>query len=237
MAQIQSVTNVTGEAVILKNISESEAEKNALDDAKSNAIKRVVGETIIAKSTLRTDDNDQVYNEFLKIESQGNIISYDIVDQTIKTDELGNRKILVTIDAKVKKYETKKDPSFLITIQGVEEVYKNGEVLDVIIIPNKEGFLKVFMFDKKEAFMLFPNSFDDNKLFQEKNEHSLFQYSQMTMVKSNHLKEESGYLLFVFTKKDVPFTEYVSYDNILSWIYGMEPDQRFVELREYRITD
>jgi hypothetical protein len=56
-------------------------------------------------------------------------------------------------------------------------------------------------------------------------------------VLSTDKQTEYNHLIFVYTKQNVPFYKPINYQNIISWIYAISPDQRVVKYYGFVITN
>ena len=54
---------------------------------------------------------------------------------------------------------------------------------------------------------------------------------------STELARERNYLIFVFTKENIPFKIKPTYKNILSWIYSITPEKRKVQFFDFVIVN
>jgi len=119
------VFNVSGQAFINELLTPKQAKELALNDAKSNALRKAgIGEYIRSNNTLLSTSVGDKYDEYINTEQQsqleGNILEYTIIKDT---QFINNEKLLVvsvTIDATVIKYETKPDVNFDVRLFGVK---------------------------------------------------------------------------------------------------------------------
>ena len=234
------VRKIEGEYIISQDITLKEAKEKAFEDAKKKALREAgISENISSTNVLATnaaEDFEQTFNEFSSVEINGRVVEWEILSEDRHEDEFGNLIQKVVINAVVVKYETEKDPSFNIKIEGIEDYYKEGTNLNFSFLPYKPGYLKLFYFDENlKCDMIFPNLYEKNRIF-----HALdavhFPISNMIEYEMVTEKEkEVNHMVFVYTKKNIPFTEKITYKNLLKWLYMVPPEQRVVKYFTYVI--
>jgi hypothetical protein len=243
----QEVRGAAGRWVIA-NISPEQAREKALEEAKKEALKMAgIEEHIKDTRTLAVldanDRNTQVFNAFSSIELRGAVTDYTIVKDDVEKSSLdGKLYAVVVIDATVKKYHTTADPEFKIAVSGLRpNGYRNGDPITFAVMPNKAGFLKIFLFDYADGTtLLFPNSYEPNRMLAAKKAATFPVNADILdyiATKENaDTDTESNVLLFVYTKTDIPFYGDITYPRILGWVNAMEPDVREVVVRQTLIT-
>jgi hypothetical protein len=241
----QEIKGATGRWVIA-NITPEQAKEKAIEEAKKEALKMAgFEEQIKASDVLATldanDKNTQVFNSFSSIELQGAVTGYTIVKHDEEKNAIdGKLYAVVVINATVKKYHTKADPEFKIAVGGLRSNgYKHGEPITFSVLPNKDGYLKVFLFENTDvASVVFPNDYEPNRRFRAK-EKIVFPTGDIdyTAEKSSTENLEHNMLLFVYTKSDVPFYGAATYPRVLGWVNGMEPNEREVIVENVLITE
>ena len=251
------VNDVKGECII-SNITPEQAKQKAIQEAKHEALRLAgVSENVGTTSVLKTkEDKDgfkQLFDEISSVEINGEVLSYSITKENKRINEFNNIVIEVTIDAEVIKYDKKKDLSFDVVTQGIEEYYKNEQVLAFDFTPSADGYLKIFNINDTENIIMYPyfdlsnNRLNDvpDRLFK-KNEKIRFPINKLFgnpdtketgYILSTEKQTESNHLVFVYTKQNIPFYKSVNYQNIISWIYSISPDQRVVKYYGFLITN
>ncbi len=229
------------------NITPEQARENALEEAKKDALRKAgVPESIKAVRTLSTveaaGENRDLYSQFASIEMQGAVTNYSIIrDEQLKEPLDGQFYAVVTINATVKKYHSVADPEFKINVQGLRSNgYKDGEKITFSVHPNKEGYLKIFLFETMDtATQVFPNNYErDRRLNAKETLHfPTVDGINYTAEKSTTATQEHNLLLFVYTKADMPFYGATTRERVLSWINNMEPDGREVVIAPLLITE
>lgn len=237
-AETVRVEKVIGECT-LANITPEQAKACAVERAKQTALERAgVEQSVKATTTLMTEENSQGFSDaftsFSSVEMRGGIVEYELFD-------LGVVKIYdthvyrVAINATVKKYTNFPDPYFQINVSGLQRSYQNDKPITFSVTPMLPGYLKIFLFENTEqASLVYPNAYEVNRPFGGSEErffptNPIMEYAAE---KKSGSRSEHNYLVFVYTKKDIPFLKEPTYENILSWIYAMEPDQRTVKFED-----
>jgi hypothetical protein len=237
------VKNAKGEWSI-SNITPEQAYDKALVEAKFEALRMAgIDESINAINSLFSTDKGSDYTGISSIELGGEVVDFTIVDRKIEQQRTGSTDILtatVTIDAVVRKYKKKRDTSFQIRVNGIESSYKEGDQLTFSFTPHKEGYLKIFAFeDDYNGYVLYPNEYEKNERFQAGivvrfPVSKEFVY-ELTKVSSK--AAENNFLIFVYTKNDIPFFESdVNYHSVLNWIAKISPDERVENRNLFQIT-
>lgn len=236
-----TVKQVRGEYPLLRNITYEEAYRKALNEAKEKALREAAGEYLASTEVLQTHNEWQIFNSYTLSQALGGITQYKITDQgTYKSRQQESElTVFVVIDAKVKKYDTKIDPSFTLKIDGLQKVYGRGEKMRFSVQPYQDGYLRIFLFeDWQHASQIFPNSFDPDNRLSAGQPMELPQKSSFYMTKAETGEPvETNHLVFVFTKRDIPFPSIPTYDNVNNWINGIELSERFVAYYPIHIQD
>jgi hypothetical protein len=231
------------------NITPEQARELAIEEAKKEALRKAgIGERIKSTQALAEvdtyDRSTQIFNSFSSIEMNGAVTDYVIVRDEIEKNNIdGLMYAVVVLNAKVEKYKTSPDPEFKIFIDGLGNgIYKDGTPIRFTLLPNKEGFLKIFLFEDlvetAKATLVFPNHYEPNRRFAAK-ETVAFPTNEIieyTAQKSSGENMESNTLLFVYTKLDIPFFNEPEYWHILNWVNRIEPDLRDVIVKPIFIT-
>ncbi|MDR3226708.1 MAG: DUF4384 domain-containing protein [Prevotellaceae bacterium] len=240
----QEIKGVVGRWAII-NITPEQAREKAIEEAKKEALRKAgIEETIKASDILSTisstDKYWQLFSSFSSIELHGAVTDYTIIiDEQEKNSVDGKLYAVVMIDAKVKRYRTTTDSEFKIEVNGLQSNgYKNGDAINFSVTPNKEGYLKIFLFENTAASFVFPNKYEQNEKFTAKKAVQ-FPVAGIEYIaeKSTDEPMEHNLLLFVYTKSDIPFYGVVSYKNILNWVNNIEPNERDVVIEDIMITE
>ncbi len=226
-----------------------EALEEALADAKKNALlKAGVSEKLVVSNLLYVSGNEMDIEKYFhgisNTELTANILIDSIHDEKNEFDQYGNMIISVEIEAVVYAYEKPKDPAFFFDISGLKEVYYENENIAFSFKPSWNGYLTIFAFNENESFVLYPFENEEYRYLSDEKER-LFVKEVMVSFPINEaydpgysiemndpLRDEASLLLFVYTKKRVPWIdEQISLESVRSWIYQIPMDQREVVYR------
>ena len=239
----QDIKGVEGRWPIV-NITPEQAREKAIEEAKREALRRAgVTERITASDVLSTSDaNEQMLYSFSNIELNVAVTHYELTkDEQVKNSIDGRFYAVVTINATVKKYATTPDLEFKIDVQGLRSNgYRNGETIAFSVTPNKEGYLKIFLFENTDvAAQIFPNEYEHNRKLNAKEtvHFPTVRAIEYTAEKSTAKNQEHNLLLFVYTKSDIPFYGAATYRRTLGWINSIEPNEREVVIESLMITE
>ena len=225
-----------------------EALVRALADAKEEALRKAgIQENISSFSSLSVlEDNEsfkEVFNSEIFSNITGSITSLDYIKKPTKgfDAKLNCSTISFSIKAKVKKYKTKKDPSFKAKVEGIKSSYKNGQYADFNVRFYQDSYVNVFYISSKEASILYPIEGEKryaNKLYNKNNEKA-FDYIYV----ETKLSAEYGKILIVITKEYYPYIHakedesgyYTKTDveSIMQWLFSIEPNNRDEYFHEF----
>ena len=247
-AQKQVSVQASGTSVS-RDLTPKQALEEALAQAKKNAlIKAGVAENLLVSNLMFEYGNEQNVKSYFhgisNSEVSANILVDSIHDDKRWFDSYGYMNVQVEIDATVFTYGKPKDPAFFFDIEGLKEVYLDREHIRFDFMPSADGYLTIFAFNEDESYVLYPFenqeydylSDESERLF-EKEEPVSFPihpaYRNGYSIEMNDpVEDEASILLFVFTKKHIPWIdEQVSLESVRSWIYKIPMDQREILYR------
>lgn len=233
------VEQIKGKSVITGDISPNMAKIKALNDAKVNALKAAgIDETVNSYQLLFTSQAKNDYSQFfssdIQSEMQGAVKSVKVLSERIFCTNENEIVCEVLIDAVVVKYNTKPDLSFKSNIDGIKGAYNNGDNLTFSLKTTQNCNLTIFNITDNEAGVLFPNEFEKSNELKKQQNYDFPMAKIDYSLGNNQKNQETNRLIFVFTKKDVPFIkmdkqQVTTSENIFSWIYSIPPDERNVE--------
>ncbi len=226
------------------DLTPEQTKAKAIEDAKRNAlVKAGVSETVSFTDFSYKFEDNQRFNEIFQaistIQTGGEIIVDKILNETRSFNEFGNMQVDVEIEATIYHHKEKADPTFLISVEGIDEVYKNEDLLQFRITPTRDGYLKIFNVNENETSLLYPYRDSEKPQYSDKANH-LFEGGKAVQLPL-HPAFEDGYflevgipgkteefniLIFVFTKQNIPFIEKPDFNNMMKWIYAIPPDER-----------
>ena len=233
-AQNKRVRNITGRCEITRNISLSQAEQKALEDAKINAMRKAgVSERLWSVTGLINEDDGSEFNQVLSrmttLEMNGLITVRDAVYSEETID--GRRYAVATIDADIKIIDTDVDLTFQIEINGIKGIYENGDVMTFTAnIYGHDAYLKIFWFDDNGGSIIYPSELDRNMLFKKDVEYTFPVHSGIEYIMEkldNTRKVETVNFIAIATKRDIPFLEdNITFDSVVKWLYSIPADER-----------
>lgn len=233
-AQNKRVRNVTGRCEITRDLSLSQAEQKALEDAKLNAMRKAgVSERLWSVTGLINEDDgsefSQVLSRMTTLEVNG-LITVKEVNYSEETID-GRRYAVATIDADVKIVDTEVDLTFQMEVDGLKNVYGNGEAMSFkVCIYGHDAYLTIFWFGDNGGSLIYPSEFDSRMQFRKNAEYTFplnqgIEYVMEKLDKSH--KMETINFIAVATKRDIPFLEKdITFDSVLKWLYSIPADER-----------
>lgn len=237
-------TVVAKGSFISSDLTPEQTRSKAIEDAKRNALlKAGVSETVsFTDFSYKFEDNErfnEIFQAISTIQTGGEIIVDKILNESKTFNEYGNMVVEVEIEATVYRHKQKADPTFLISVEGIDEVYKNEDLLQFQFTPTQDGYLKIFNITEDETSVLYPYHDEDNpqynddpdRLFTKRQSvqlplHPAYSDGYFLEVDTPGKTEEFNILIFVFTKQNIPFIEKPTFNNIMTWIYAIPPDER-----------
>ena len=241
------VTNIVGESYVQGDVSPKQAKKEALNEAKIEALRKAgVGESISAQQLLfRSEvkgDFSDFFNSSSQIEIKGAVKDYKIISERMYCKDSLVVVYEVVIDATVIKYSKTTDSSFDVDIQGIKSVYEPNKMLKFSLKSTQSCFLTIFNITDEEAYVLYPNSYEKASQLQKLGVYQFPTGKLNYKLTNTSGKAETNRLIFVFTKKPVTYikmneNQVTTVENVFSWIYSMSPDQRKLAYHSYFITN
>ncbi len=249
----KAIKGVTGTAFLTEHKTLYQAQTEALANAKQKAmVEAGLIENVQYVQLMLTEDTEtsfeQSFSEVILNEMRGGISDYEMVgDYKNSIDEFGNIQVSVTINAQVVRYKTDVDPGFMAKISNLKSVYSGGETLQFAVKNSKDAYLKVFLLESDQSgSIIYPlNSVHkDTLLHAGKIYQAPFSEFIDYYLDANESKEVY-HLVVVLTKENVPYIlaeeDEGSYNtlttvkDILSWIYKIEPSQRWVGYYNFNV--
>ena len=131
-AQNKRVRNITGRCEVTRDISLAQAEERALEDAKINAMRKAgVPERLWSVTGLINEDDGSEFSQVLSRMTTLEVNGLITVKEVDYSEEMidGRRYAVATIDADVKIVDTEVDLTFQMEVDGLKNVYGNGEAM------------------------------------------------------------------------------------------------------------
>ncbi len=226
------LTNISATATGSATQTPAQVKQMAIDKAKIEALKQAgIEENINSYSDYFRSENENKMSELfvsdILSDIRGSVKDVAEVSSQMSFTNEGNIKVDVTINCTVVKYDVTRDLTFDIKVDGINMMYKEGDLFTFKITPYGDGYLRVFMF-ATEAFVLFPNSYE--KSFQMKaNETYEFPQKVTLTLDAGGKKRETNRLVMVYLKQDIPYTGETDYKQITDWIMTIPPDERVIK--------
>lgn len=233
-SQNKKVRNVTGRCEITRDLSLSQAEQKALEDAKLNAMRKAgVSERLWSVTGLINEDDGSEFSQVLSRMTTLEVNGLITVKEVNYSEEMidGRRYAVATIDADVKIVDTEVDLTFQMEVDGLKNVYENGDAMTFKVnIYGHDAYLTIFWFDDNGGSLIYPSEFDSRMLFKKNVEYTfpLNQGIEYVMEKlDNSSRMETINFIAVATKRDIPFLEKdITFDSVLKWLYSIPADER-----------
>jgi hypothetical protein len=247
-AQNKTTIVATG-SFISSDLTPEQTKAKAIEEAKRNAlVKAGVSETVsFTDFSYKYEDNkrfNEIFQAISSIQTGGEIIVDEILNESRSFNEYGNMQVEVEIEATIYRHKQKADPTFLISVQGIDEVYNHEDLLTFSFTPTQNGYLKIFNVTENETSLLYPYRDSENPSYNDKTNylfegektvqlplHPAFDEGYFLEVSNSDKTEEFNILIFVFTKQNIPYIEKPDFNSMMKWIYAIPPDER-VTLQE-----
>ena len=233
-AQNKRVRNITGRCEVTRDISLAQAEERALEDAKINAMRKAgVPERLWSVTGLINEDDGSEFSQVLSRMTTLEVNGLITVKEVDYSEEIidGRRYAVATIDADVKIVDTEVDLTFQMEVDGLKNVYGNGEAMSFkVCIYGHDAYLTIFWFDDNGGSLIYPSEFDSRMQFRKNAEYTFplnqgIEYVMEKLDKSH--KMETINFIAVATKRDIPFLEKdITFDSVLKWLYSIPADER-----------
>lgn len=226
------VKGVQGRWQVSEDITLKEAEERAFMEAKKEALSKAgVMENVWSVFGQISQESG---TEFHEAYSQMNVLAIGgmvnvtnkKVEEVWDTDTRTLYKV-VTIDAVVQK-EEKTDKSYALEVKGVENLYKEGDVFTCKLkVHGTDSYLKFFWFDTNGGALLYPNQYESDTLLKAGQEYTIpFSNAVDYRMEKQGKENEKINMMMVATKENIPYTDEVTYQNVLKWVYSIPNDKR-----------
>ncbi len=230
-----------------RELTPEQARAKAIEDAKRNALANAgVSETVtFTDFSYKFEDNEkfgEIFQAISMIATGGEIIVDEILSEELTFNEFDNMVVEVEIEATIFNHRKKADPTFLFVVEGIDEVYKNEDLLQFYVTPTQDAYLKIFNITEDETGLLYPYRSRENPQYND-NPNRLFKAGEVAQLPLHPVfsdgyflevdipgkTQEFNILLFVFTKQNIPFIEEPTFNNVMKWIYSISPDERVMK--------
>ena len=225
--------NIQGTAIGNNNESVNQVLLRAINNAKIEALKKAGVEENISSFTdyFQSEYNDKLEELFttdILSDIRGTVKNVEIIDSHKSFNEFDKIVVDVKISCIVVKYLSKRDLSFDFWVEGIKKFYNNNSKLTFKVKPSKDSFVNIFIFNEQEAYILFPNDYEQSYLLKANYEHTFPSY-KVDYWLDTQKETEAHRMIMVFTKQKIPYTGKIKYKEIIDWIFSIPPDMRVVK--------
>lgn len=232
-SQTKRVRGITGRCEISRHITLEEAEQKALQDAKTNALRKAgVPEKLWTVTGLISQDDGSEFSQVLSRMTTLQVDGFINIRDVQYSEEVidGKRYAIAVIDADVRR-GGEIDPTFVLDVNSLETIYKDGDVLTFNTrIYGHDAYLHLFWFDETGGSVIYPNQYEAKKLFHKEADYKFPTNENMEYIMEKQDKSkkfETINLIMVATKRDIPFIESnITFESVLKWIYAIPADER-----------
>lgn len=222
----------------IANITPEKAKSKALEEAKTNALQKAgISELFTVINTGSVSDRLNHFVSSSNSEFSGEITNYKIVKEQILTEEK-HLFYIVEIKATILIKKNKRDLEFDCYIQGINEApYKDGENISFSISPSKECYVHIFWFDETgNGNIVYPNQAEHSHILEANKYHSFPISQDYKIRKETQDPIECISLVFVLTKKDIPYTRKTTIEDFHHWILSIPSDLKTLKFYNIFIT-
>lgn len=222
----------------IANITPEQARNKAIEVAKANALKNAgISELFTVINTGSVSDRLNYFVSSSSSELSGEILKYNIVKEQILTE---GKHLLYTVDieATIRTEMNKQDLEFDAYIIGLKDSpYKDGENITFSVRPTKTCYVHIFWFDDAgKGNIVYPNMAEPSQLL-EANKQRNFPITQDYRIRKETREIiENISIVFVFTKKPIPYTKSITMENFHQWILSIPSDSRVLKFNNIFIT-
>jgi hypothetical protein len=150
----------------IENVTKSQARKIAIDNARREAVERVVGVDVLSETMVI---NYNVSGDVVRSIPHGKVIDIEILKEDIELippEKPGDAPFLaykVTIKANVAKEKGRPDAFFRLDAQTNRSVFKEGDRIEIRVTPSRDCYVNIFnILEDETVLILFPNRFNRN---------------------------------------------------------------------------
>jgi hypothetical protein len=184
----------------------------------------------------------EIFNSYSSNLIEGQIVEFSIIEEGHQQSKVRPAETTFYCIANVTvKKGIPADPDFVVDINGLKSVYFSGEILRFTILPHRDCYMKLFLFeDNNTGYILYPNSYDSAQVFSADTsiDFTNSPYYEFELKKTSARPKEINRLVFVFTKTERPFNVQVSSrSEIEKWITSIPNNQKYIKFAVLEIRD
>ena len=162
----QDATWVTVEGIAaMENVTKEEARRIAIENALGRAVEEVVGTNIVAETIVI---NYRISGDIVKAMPYGKVIDREIIEEGVGEIRQKGRTTpsliyRVKMKAKVIQEKGSIDPYFKINATLNRAVFKEGDDMQIKVIPTKDCYVTIFnILEDEKVIILIPNRYKGN---------------------------------------------------------------------------
>jgi hypothetical protein len=233
--------NIQGTAIGNNNESINQILQRAVQEAKIEALKQAGIEENISSFTdyFKSENNDtyeELFTSDILSDIRGAVKQVEVTDTIKNFDKYGQLNVHVKINCIVVKYLSNKDLSFDVYVDGVGMVYPNETKLIFRVKSTKDSYANIFLFNKTEAYQMFPSKYENSFLLKKDTEYN-FPTEAVDYILFTNRKSEANRMITVFTKEQIPYTGKIEYKEIIDWVFSIPPDVRIIKSFGFNVVN
>lgn len=235
--QVRKIKNIRGEYALISSsssLSIKQAVEYAREDAKLKALEEAAFKNELKQfEEVETSSKGENFNSLVINKTSGEILEFKIIEEGHYQSSIRSVETIFYCIADVKVKRTgDPDPNFRATIEGVNTVYYENDILEFSVIPYINCYLKVFLYNElSEGYLIYPNSLEEQHML-EKNIRYNFPINkniEYSITKDTDNPIELNRIVFVFTKDTCPFgDEIASRLEIETWLAHIPTSEKFI---------
>jgi hypothetical protein len=150
----------------IENVTKNEARKQAIANARREAVEKVVGVDILSETMVI---NYNVSGDVIRTIPHGKVIGQEIITEEIELIPAKNKgeapylAYKIKMRAKVIKEKGQSDVFFRLEAELNRTVFREGDLMKIKVTPSRDCYLSIFnILEDETAIILFPNRFKQN---------------------------------------------------------------------------
>ena len=232
-----------GQCTVTETRTLADAKQCAYRSAVENALNSAgVERSVVSSTTLQSSQTNQeqslvTFIEASKVSWQGGITGSRNVEEFTRIDNLGDVVVEHCANFQVRLYETRPDPGFQFSIEGLQNVYPSPAELH-FKVQGPMGCMQAFLVEGDKAYKFFPN--DSEPASCRPNGFTALSFPTLESQRIYEIFREPGVdgpwmVMFVFTKNDFASAVPVvcTARELLYWIESIEPEERYVHMHPF----
>ncbi len=232
-----------GQCTVTETRTLADAKQCAYRSAVENALNAAgVERSVVSSTTLQSTQTNQeqaliTFIEASNVSWQGGITGSRNVEEFTRIDDLGDVVVEHCANFQVRLYETRPDPGFQFSIEGLQNVYPSPAELN-FIVQGPMGCMQAFLIEGDKVYKFFPN--DSEPASCRPDGFTASPFPTFESQRTYEIFHEPGVdgpwmLMFIFTKNDFASAVPVTFTarELLYWIESIEPEERYVRMHPF----